>query len=125
MASNLHMAHILNSWGQSNKAYELLKPLKESIPEESLDLLHALAYFGGNYEMVVELAAPCYQENPSFEIAFYNAVAFASLGDIKSCIGWLQCARSEAMPNLKEQLQKEEFDRVRDDTLFKEFEKLL
>lgn len=125
ISSLLHMAHILNSWGESKKAYQLLEPVKNSIPEESLDLLHGLAYYTKNYELVVEIGARCYQENPSSEIAFYNAVAFASLRDVKACIGWLQCARSEAMPDLSEELQKEEFDKIRDESLFKNFEKLL
>ncbi|MFT4552263.1 MAG: stage IV sporulation protein FB [Chlamydiales bacterium] len=121
----LHMAHILNSWGESKKAYNLLEPVKDIIPEEALDLLHGLAFYTKNYDLVVELGARCYQENPSSEVAFYNAVAFAALGDVKACIGWLQCARSEAMPNLVGRLQHEDFDKVRDESLFKNFEKLL
>lgn len=121
----LHMAFILSGWGEGKKAYELLLPLKDSLLEESLDFLHSLAFYNQDYALVVELGDRCYQEFPSYEVAFNNAAAHAHLENVHACIGWLQCARSEAMPDLLEHLKRQEFDRIREEKLFKEFEALL
>lgn len=123
--SIFYMAEILNIWGEAKKAYDLLLPIQASLPREFLELLHSLAYRFKNFFLVIELGDLCYEESPSHEIAFKNAVAYACLGEVKPSIGWLQCTISEGMQNLFERVRGEEFDKIREDSLFQNFIKIL
>jgi stage IV sporulation protein FB len=112
-AATQYLALILSDEGKSKEAYETLFPLKERLGAKALELLHRLAFEQENFALVEEIAGAVFQYHPEAEIAIRTAYAAAHLGDVKSCIGWLQTARQGGIQNLKEICQDKVFDRVR------------
>jgi len=92
------------------------------IPTEHLDIFHRLAFVNHDFPEVISVGNKCYENFPSHEVAFMNAVANASSGDCKTSIEWLKCSRRHGIKNLRERLRQHEFDPVRDDPLFVAFE---
>ncbi len=115
------LAFIYEKEGQMEKVYELLKSVSKSLTVTGRCLLHRAAYFNKDYQMTLELGSRCFQESQVYEIAFINAMASAQLKDVRSCIGWLECAVKHGMPDLKGAVQKSEFDSIREEAFFKQF----
>lgn len=118
-----HAAALLAEKGSFKEAYELLMPLSHKIDADSLRLLHQLAYRQGKWQDAVSVGTRSYQAIPNYETALINALSLAILGEVRPCIGWLQCAIKEGLPNLQEILHKREFDNIRHDPLFQKLER--
>lgn len=120
-AASEQLAFIYEKEGQMEKVYELLRASSKNLSLTGRTLLHRSAYYNKDYKMTLELGSRCFQENQAYEIAFINAMASAHLKDVRSCIGWLECALKHGMPDLENVVQKSEFDSIREDSVFKQF----
>jgi stage IV sporulation protein FB len=117
-----HMLALLEmESGEKHRAYELLLSIKKHINDETLCVLHELAYDEKNFSLVTELSTLCYQIMPSPEIALRNAKAFAMLKKAKSSGGWLQTALKDGEFDIEKILKESVFDSVKDAPEFKRF----
>jgi stage IV sporulation protein FB len=119
------LAEILHMQGHEGQAYEMLYPIKDSLTPEQQALLHQLAFNQNHYKEAIGIGNALYQSQPTDKIAVINALSNAHLGQARPAIGWLQCAIKNGLPNIKEVLQKDDFNSIRDDPLFAEFSKTL
>jgi Zn-dependent protease len=117
------LAKILDATGRDEEAYQVLLPLKSSLPPESLSLLQKLAYRRGEWQSAISIGTLAYQQQPSYEAALLNALSSGRLGDAKGAVGWLQCAINDGMPNLPEVINNSDFNSVRRDPLFEKLAK--
>lgn len=115
-----YLAEVLKRQGDLKGAYELLVPIKESISDDGLRLLHQLAFHTGALQMAISIGDRSYQAYPSYDTALTNALSYARLGNVQPAIGWLQRAIGDGLPNLRAILTKEEFDPIRKSPLFQE-----
>lgn len=120
-AASQYLAFLAIKEGKRKEAYDLLLPIKDQLADDSLCLLHALAAEQKNYPLVTELAASCFQMEPSMKMALNNARAFAYLKEAKPAGGWLQTAWQFGGLDLQTVLQEEEFLELKDNAEFKEF----
>lgn len=118
LAATQYLADLFNEQQNYKDAYDLLSPIENSLSPDSLMLLHQLTYRRGDLKKTVEIGNKLYQQAPSYDVAIINAYAHALQGEAKQTVGWVQCAEREGLPNLKEVLQKPEFDKVRKNELF-------
>jgi stage IV sporulation protein FB len=116
-----YLAFLYYEEGKVKEAYDLLLPVREHLPPDTLCLLHRLAFEVKDYSLVLELSGPCYQALPSAEMALRNAYASALLSQPKPAIGWLQTAQQEGLQNLGEVIRESAFDPVRNDPSFQHF----
>lgn len=113
-------AEILKHEGRYKEAYELLLPVQKALSHETAVLFHFLAFQNRDYETVIRLSKECYQNKPSYEVALFNALAFATKRDVDAALGWLHCARRDGLPSVQEALTRPEFDPIRTDKRFLE-----
>jgi len=116
-----HLAKIKYEKGQISEAYELLNSVKKNLSIESQLLFHKVAYEMQDFQVVFELAAICFQNEPTAEVAVRSATACAVLGKGRETIGWLKAALKYGADNIEEMLSKKIFDPIRYDPLFEEF----
>jgi hypothetical protein len=107
--------------GKKEAAYERLLPIKDQLADESICLLHQLAFEHANDALVADLSAKCYQTQPSQEVALRNARSFAKLDQPTPAGGWLQTAWQHGEFNLEQILSEAAFARIKNDPLFTEF----
>lgn len=111
-------ASILAEKGNIKGAYDILLPISNKIGVNSLRLLHQLAYKQEEWEKAVSIGTQAYQAHPSYDTALLNALCLSILGKAQPAIGWLQSAIRDGLPNLRDILQRREFDNIRDTALF-------
>ncbi len=116
-----YLAYLDAKEGKRKEAYDLLLPIKDHLADDSLLLLHELAFGQKNYPLVAELSIACYQAAPSQKIALHNARAFASLHRAKPAGGWLQTAWQYGGLEINSLLSEEEFELLKNDPEFKVF----
>ena len=116
-ATNL-LAQILHAQGHDSEAYDILYPTRKNLSLDQLKLLHQLAYSQNHFKEAIEIGNTLYQDHPTDNVALINALSNAQLGEARAAVGWLQCAIKNGLPNLKEVLQKEDFNPIRQDPLF-------
>lgn len=116
-----YLSSLLNREGNIKEAYEVLVPLQKRLPQDSLRLLHQLAYRNGALRHAVEVGNRLYQLYPSYHTALTNALCYSLLGEVKPALGWLQRAISDGLPNPKIVLDKTEFDSIRHTGDFQQF----
>lgn len=116
-----NMAHLLADQGDLKQAYETIASLGGKVSPDGINLLHQLAYSQNQWDETVAIGDKAYKNRPSYQTALINAAAHAALGSVKPAIGWLQCAIHDGMPHPQQVLARNEFDRIRSDPLFREF----
>lgn len=120
-AATEQLAFLYDKEGQLQKVYELLKSIAKNLSISGKCLLHRAAYFNKDYELTLNIGSLCFQETQVYEVAYINALASACIKDVRSTIGWLECAIKHGLPNLKEAIAKPEFDPIRENESFKSF----
>lgn len=120
-----YLAFLYIDEGKKKEAYELLLKEAKLIEGPARCLLHRLAFEEGNYALVAELSAECYQMSPSQEMAIMNAKSFGHLQQPKPAGGWLQTAWQQGHFDLNQVLQDGAFTGVRHDEIFRQFVDLL
>ena len=121
LTATQYLAFLLHQEGKKKEAYELLKPIKDDLEDNSRLLLHELAAEQHDFSLVANLSAACYQIAPSQKMALRNARAFAFLNQPEAAGGWLQAASQYGSLDWKKILQEDIFASVRDKPEFKEF----
>lgn len=116
------MSYILAEQGRMQEAYALLLPFAQKARPESLKLLQLLAFRLGKWEEAISVGNTSYKLSPYYETALINARCYAILGEAQPSAGWLRCAIRDGLPNLKEVLSETEFNHVRDNPLFQQFQ---
>ncbi|MBA3603550.1 MAG: M50 family metallopeptidase [Parachlamydiaceae bacterium] len=119
-ATNL-LAQILHAQGHDSEAYDMLYPTRNTLSTEHLTLLHQLAYSQNHFQEAIKIGNTLYQDHPTDSVALTNALSHAHRGEAHAAVGWLQCAIKNGLPNVKEVLQKEDFNPIRQDPLFNSF----
>jgi stage IV sporulation protein FB len=114
-------ANLLAEEGYLQQAYEILSQLGKQVTNEGLSLLHQLAYNQKNWKEAVAVGDKAYRNHPSYQVAIINAASHAALGNVKPAIGWIQSAINDGLPHVNMILDKEEFNPIRNDPLFREF----
>ncbi|MCX6989127.1 MAG: site-2 protease family protein [Chlamydiae bacterium] len=104
--------------GRQQAAYKLLKSIEQNLAIDGLSLLHKTAFAEKDYPLVKKLAAECFQNFPSVEIALINAYAHAELQESQASIGWLETAVREGLQNIAEAVSLPYFNLLRKDPLF-------
>jgi stage IV sporulation protein FB len=121
VTANQYLAFFDMQQGKKEAAYEKLLPIKDQLAEESICLLHQLAFEHDNDPLVADLSARCYQMVPTQEVALRNARSFARLGQPTPAGGWLQTAWQHGEFNLEQVLNEAPFTQMKNDPLFIEF----
>ncbi|MCH9625456.1 MAG: hypothetical protein S4CHLAM123_06300 [Chlamydiales bacterium] len=116
------MAEIYKNQEQYEKGYELLAPIKKSLSGDSLALYHFLAYMNSDFHTVVKIGSKCFQDNPSYDTALINALAYGMLAKPEPAVGWLECSLREGLPSVSQAVKREEFDPIRQDPRFISFQ---
>ena len=120
-AATEQLAFLYDKEGKSDKVYDLLKTMTKTLSISGKCLLHRAAYYNKDYQLTLNIGSLCFQETQVYEVAYINALASACTKDVRSSIGWLECAIKHGLPNLKEAVSKPEFDAIRDNESFKSF----
>ncbi|MFN0065846.1 MAG: site-2 protease family protein [Chlamydiales bacterium] len=115
------IAQIYRQEEKYDAAYELLLPINKHLSGENLSLFHYLAFMNRDYKMVTKVGNKCYQDNPSYNTALLNSLAYAALEKVEPACGWLDCALREGLPSITEAIEHEEYDRIREHPRFKKF----
>lgn len=115
------LAEIYRNEEKYEEAYELLLPIHKHLSGENLSSFHFLAHMNRDYKMVVEVGNKCFQDNPSYNTALINALAYGALEKIEPACGWLDCAIREGLPSLKDALSHPEFDSIRESPKFQKY----
>ncbi|HRW58084.1 MAG TPA: M50 family metallopeptidase [Chlamydiales bacterium] len=121
VAATHYLAMIDYEQGDHQKAYEMLRPIKDLLPDTGKCFLHKLAFEAKDYEIVKEYSSLCYQMNPISEVALSNAKACAYLKEAQAAGGWLQTATSHGQYSLESLLKEEPFMALANDPVFEEF----
>ncbi len=116
-----YLAMIVNQEGNQLHAYDLLLEVKDKVSDQSLALLHELAFYQNNFELVASLSSKCYQLFPSQKCALNNARAFASLNKPKHSGGWLQTALRFGDINIHNVLSEKFFESIKNNPEFSRF----
>jgi Zn-dependent protease len=120
-AASYYLALLLVEEKKHQEAYELLKPIKEDLPDEAKSLLQKIAFEIKDYALVADLSSFCYQMTPTEEVALRNAKAFGYLNSPQYAGGWLHTAIKFNRLKLDSALEDEAFEKVKDKKAFLEF----
>ncbi|MDP1835344.1 MAG: site-2 protease family protein [Chlamydiales bacterium] len=113
LASTEMLGQLAASDGNFEQAYDLLHSIESKLTDESLSLLHQLAYRTGHLQHAVAIGDRAYQNIPSYETAVLNSFAHAVMGEVQPAIGWLRCAVEEGLPDIQQIIRQKEFDNIR------------
>lgn len=116
-----YLALINAKEGKKEEAYNLLLPIKDQLAEDTIGLLHELAFDNKNYRLVIELSAQAFQIRNDQATALRNAKAYAFEGKGRAAGGWLQAAWQFGGLDIREVLQEEEFEKLKGDREFEGF----
>ncbi|MBS3903717.1 MAG: site-2 protease family protein [Simkania sp.] len=107
--------------GHRDAAYALLLEVQHGLGGETACILHELAFDARNFSLVTELSPRAFQIRQEADVALRSAMAFAQLGQVKPAMGWLHAAAEHGVSSIKEVVQREYFDPIRDNPLFQKF----
>jgi len=108
-----HLAALRIESEEFESVYVLLIPIKKHLAPRSQNYLHHAAHERGDYPLVVELAGPCFQAFPDYNVAIRSAEACAALARSKAAVGWLRAARKAGCGDLDSVTSKEIFNAIR------------
>ena len=118
IAATQYLARIKFEQGLFKETYDLLISIKENLSDDFMMLFHFVSFETGDYKTVHELAAECFQREPSLEVALRNAIASASLKEVSEVIGWLEASIRNGLENLEQLVQEKVFENVKKDPKF-------
>lgn len=95
LSATSHLAEILQTEGNSQKAYDLLSSEKGNWDRETQMMLQHLGLATGRFIEGAKIGEELFREQADPEIAFVNALCYAKLGKQEPCLGWLKTALRE------------------------------
>lgn len=113
-----HLARIKFEQGLFQETYDLLISIKEHLSGDFTTLLHFVSFEIGDFKTVHDLAAQCFQREPSLETALRNAIAAAVLKEVNEVIGWLEASLRNGLQNIEQLTQEKAFEEVKKDPKF-------
>lgn len=113
-----YLARIKFEQGLFKETYDLLISIKKDLSDDFTNLLHFVSFEIGDYRTVHDLAAQCFQRDPSLEVAIRNAIAAAVLKEVHEVIGWLEASMRNGLQNIEEFTQEKAFEEVKKDPKF-------
>lgn len=114
-----HIA-LLNARNQEwQQVYDLLSSNQKNMSLEAAKLLQEASFQLGHWQEASKVGTKLYQNVPNFQVAFINALSHAKLNEAEAAAGWLLRAIEDGLPNARENVKKEEFDKVRDHPRFR------
>lgn len=119
LAATVFLGKVLLQQERFDEAYDLFSSAEKDLPPEGIALFQEVAYKKGDMKKAIALGNRAFQELPTMQIAMTNAFANAQLGDVRSTVGWIECARREGLSDLNEVIRRAEFNSVRSDPLFR------
>lgn len=116
--SSQYLAFLEYEKGEMALAYEILLPHRKKLTHEGLYLLYKTAFEVGDYPLVIDLSAACFQVFPVLETSLKAAKSHAMKGDVSQCIGWLQTSVELGLMLSKELFLEPFFNPIREDKSF-------
>lgn len=121
-AATEQVSKILSDQGRNNEAYQMLLPLEKQLSAEGTALLHQLAFLEKDWNEAARIGALAYQADPTYETALVNAYSHAILDQDRHAIGWLERAIEDGLPDVKQVLDRAEFNTIRNSPLFRKLQ---
>jgi Zn-dependent protease len=103
------------------KAYELLLLIENDVSDDTIYILHKLAFENKNYKLVAKLSSKCFSLHPTKDVALNNARSFAMLNEAKPAGGWLINAKEFNSLDIKNIIEEKFFEKVKENNEFKKF----
>lgn len=114
----LQLAHYLAATKRVEDAYKLLHAQARLDPAH-LKLLQLLAYTLGFWKEALDTGNRFFREAQDTSSAVINALSAAQLGDVKTCVNWLNTVKKSKAIDLKALLASHDFDKIRNEAAFK------
>ncbi|GAB4184563.1 MAG: hypothetical protein Tsb0015_00680 [Simkaniaceae bacterium] len=115
------LAKVFFEMEEPQKSYELLKSVEKNLDIDSKLILHETAFEMEDWQRVKNLAAECFQNEPSKELALRTSMACAQLREPVAAVGWLEAAVKQGLENMEEIVSDDRFDPIRDSEAFQKF----
>lgn len=119
LQATLFLSKSLEMQQEFKEAYSLLKPEEKKLDIEGLETLQRLAFKAGDFKTAAKLGAEVFQERPSSDAAFINALSLAQLQEVTPSVGWFETAIREGLENPKLSSRHLAFDPIRETDAFK------
>lgn len=118
LQATLFLSRSLEMQQEFKRAYSLLKPEEKKLDIDGLETLQRLAFKAGDFTHAAKLGAEVFQERPSPDTAFINALCLAQLQEVTPSVGWFETAIREGLENPKLSSRHLAFDPIRTTTPF-------
>lgn len=119
LQATLLLANSLEMQQEFEEAYILLKPEEKKLDIEGLETLQRLAFKAGEFITAAKLGSEVFQERPSPDTAFINALSLAQLQEVTPAVGWFETAIREGLENPQLSSRHLAFDPIRNTDAFK------
>lgn len=118
-----YLAKIYFDHAQYQRAYQILSPIENYISKEALCLLFIAAYEVKDYEKVVQLSGPCFEERKTVDIALRAAASNSLLHNFPAALEWLRTIKTFGHTDLSKLTSTPDFDPLRSQREFQELMK--
>jgi hypothetical protein len=119
LQATFFLAKSLELQQEFKEAYSLLKPEEKKLDIEGLETLQRLAFKSGDFKSAAKLGSEVFQERPSPDTAFINALSLAQLKEVTPSVGWFETAVREGLENPQLSSRHLAFDPIRNTEAFK------
>ncbi len=120
LQATIFLSKSLEMQQKFKEAYALLKPEEKKLDIEGLETLQRLAFKSDDFKTAAKLGAQVFQERPSPDTAFINALSFAQLKEVTPAVGWFETAIREGLENPVLSSRHLAFDPIRTSDAFKD-----
>jgi Zn-dependent protease len=121
VAATQYGARVLAEQGQFKQAYDWLLPLKNRLSNDYLHLLQQLAFRVEEWEDALAVGELTYTQDPTVDTALMNALSCGIMGKAVPAVGWLRCAIQQGLPDIRNVVERREFDAVRETDPFQKW----
>lgn len=119
LQATLFLSKSLEMQQEFKQAYSILKPEEKKLDIEGLETLQRLAFKSGDFKSAARMGAEVFQERPSPDTAFINALSLSQLKEVTPAVGWFETAVREGLENPQLSSRHLAFDPIRDTDAFK------
>lgn len=119
--ATFYLAKILREQGNFEEAYFILSREKSNLDADGLEELQQLAFLTKQFEEAASIGERAFQEKPSVNTAFINALSLSQLQQVVPAVGWFETAVREGLENPKASSLHLAFDPIRTTLEFRNF----